>query len=59
MQVLSLGGGLGKDEFCQVEQELTHLVFDRRKDLAPDVVTALIAASQPSDVIADSALEKQ
>jgi anti-anti-sigma factor len=106
VQVLSLGGGLGNDESCQVHKELAHLLeqkhrrvildlallssattmslarllvcgrefrrhggelklmglsaslkhvaelagFDRRKDFATDVATALKAMSQPSEV---------
>ena len=115
MQILSLGGGLGSDESCQVHKELTHLLeqkhrrvildlallssattmslarllvcgcefrrhggelklvglsgslkhvaelaeFDRRKDFAADVATALRAMSQPSEVKAHSPLEKK
>ena len=37
MQVLSLGGGLGSDESCQVNKELTHLLEQKHRRLILDL----------------------
>lgn len=53
----------GELKLVGLSVSLKHLAelagFDRRKDFAPDVATALKAMSQPSAVKADSALEKK
>lgn len=53
----------GELKLAGLSNSLKHLAelagFDRRKDFAPDVATALKAMSRPSEVKADSALKKK